>query len=92
MNDLSLFHSIVYDQLPIDLPSFLVSRPDGIINADSSGRFFQRNTRNTASFDHLMFKCTLTPTVNSMQNMFYVRTVCQLLCVKLAVSRALKQN
>ena len=74
MNNLRLFHGIVYGESPIELPSFLVSRTDGMLNADLSGRFFQRHTRNAAAFDQLMFKCTLTPTVNSMGNMFFVPT------------------
>ena len=73
MSDMVLFHSIVYGHSIIELPTFLVSRPTGLVNPDTSGRFFQRHTRNTAAYDDFMFKCTFMPSINCTSNMFFIR-------------------
>ena len=75
LNDLILFHSIVYGTSPIKLPDYYISRPTGFINPDTSGRYFQRSTRNTCYFDHLMFKCKTTPKIDAFREDFFYRTM-----------------
>ena len=75
-NDLALFHSIVFGTSTIQLPEYYISCPTGYINPDTSGVYFQRNTRNTSCFDHLMFKCRIVPKIDAFRDDFYYRTVC----------------
>ena len=75
-NDITLFHNIVFGNSSIQLPDYYISREDGYMNADTTGRYFQRNTRNNMSFDHLMFKCKITPKVDAFRDNFFHRTVC----------------
>ena len=39
------------------------------------GRYFQRNTRYTSSFDHLMFKSKIVPKIDAFREEFFYRTV-----------------
>ena len=75
LNDLSLFHSIVYGHSPIQLPDYFVSCPNGYLNPDITGKYFQRNTRYANSFDRLMFKSTIVPKIDAFREDFFYRTV-----------------
>ena len=75
LNDLTLFHSIIYGCSPILLPEYFVSCPNGYLNPDTTGRYFQRNTRYASSFDHLMFKSKIIPKIDAFREDFFYRTV-----------------
>ena len=75
-NDIILFHSIVFGTSPIQLPEYYISRENRYLNADTTGRYFQRSTRKNSSYDHLMFKCKIIPKVDAFRDDFFHRTVC----------------
>ena len=75
MNDLILFHSIVYGYSPVQLPDYFVSCPHGYLNPDTTGRYFQRSTRFASSFDNLMFKSKIVPKIDAFREDFFYRTV-----------------
>ena len=65
LNDLILFHKIVYNI------SF-ISLPDYIILVDDSTNI--RQTRQFNNNDRLKYKCTVTPRIDAFLNSYFVRT------------------
>ena len=75
LNDLVLFHNIVYNVSVIKMPEYLISAAD-IENNEVRGenRFFQRQTRNYNETDKLKFKSKITPKVNAFSQSFFYCT------------------
>ena len=70
-NDLVLFHKIVYNLVPIDLPEYLILSTDN--NSDRQ-HYYQRQTRNFNDSDRLKIKSKVTPRIDAFKHSFFQRT------------------
>ena len=71
LNDLALFHNIIYEYSFIHMPDYLIKNdPTNHVN----NKYFTRQTRNFNSSDRLKFKSTILPRVDAFANSFFHRT------------------
>ena len=74
-NDLIIFHQIVYNQICINMPKYLVCRMNNNSSTDTEyDPYFQRSTRNFEYNDNLKFKSKITPRIDAFRNSFFQRT------------------
>ena len=71
LNDLVLFHNIIYEYSIIHMPDYLIKKDH---TNQVNNRYFTRQTRNFNSSDRLKFKSTIVPRVDAFANSFFHRT------------------
>ena len=72
MNDITLFHKIVYNVSVLTFPRYILSASS---TDPSVSRYFSRQTRQFNNSDRLKYKSSLAPRVDAFKDSFFVRTM-----------------
>ena len=73
MNDIILFHKIVYGTSVLSFPAYIISARS--LDSDGTRRHFIRETRQFNSNDTLKYKCTVLCRIDAFSNSFFPRTL-----------------
>ena len=69
-SDLTLFHKIVYKNVQIELPNYVIR-----IESQDIKYTTRSNILISKGTDNLRFKCNTLPIINAFKNSFFVRTL-----------------
>ena len=72
MNDLVIFHKVVYDNYVVKFPAYIMSANT---NGPRAATYFVRQTRQFNDNDTLKFKSSVAPRIDIFKNSFFIRTL-----------------